>query len=150
MPNNMGVARVLVCGEDTARHWLRAMDAEEANERPPLVRESAEPAGADEADVVAMYVVATGANPKEAVGLLTTFEVGHHAALLRMSTGMVAGVARLRPTRDMLERVNTVAEELRGQVKPADWMQLTVRDLEAITTICRRAKKRPVFLYTSE
>jgi hypothetical protein len=126
------------------------MDAEEATEKPPSVHESAEPAGADEADVVALYVVASGADLKDAAALLTTFEVGHHAALLRMPTRMVGAVARVRATPDTLGRVNKVAAELRGKAKPTDWVQLSLHDLEAIVRVCGRAKGRPVFLYSSE
>jgi hypothetical protein len=105
--------------------------------------------GVEEADVIALYVAATGQPWTKASGL-PVFEYEHHGAWLRLPAPMTAAIARTSLDPNLVKDVDAIASLLRSRPNAGGQMTLSLAALRTIVGTCQRAKGRTVFLYVSE
>ena len=151
VPRGLGVTHVLVAQEAAAISWFRSIEDHGPGQAAiPRLTHLAFLRGVDEADVVALHIFTSNADPTHSAHLLVPVAQGHHGALLRMPREMIASIGRAKPTPKLLEHVNAVAATLSGEAKPVEWAPLTVADLAALIASCGKAGEEAVYLNLSE
>ena len=149
VPPSLCVSRIFVAELATARRWLEAIDDESAGRAIPDVG-GAELGGVDEADLVALYMVVTGANPEAAAGLMREIEHGHHGYLRPAPKVMVKAFSKADATWDVLMRFNETATRIRGAPKAVYELQLSLHDIRRVARVSSSAGSRRVFIHFSE
>ncbi len=148
-PEGAAADHILSADPATARMWLsRTEEPEPAKALPGVLGEPL--SGVDEADIIALHVVLSGISIAQASPLPPVFQHGHHGVLVRIPGPMVQALARGTASSRLLSRVRRLAATFRGKPKSADWVQLSVTDLESIIRVCRSSAGRPVFIHFSE